>query len=205
MASNDRSHLLVNDSFINRIFPFPSRLQPKPGTRQHRQVRAIAAMLITTTLTTLFWTLVVCGMYLHNNKQLLPNILTSVIILGILLVQLISFYVVSNVRISAVCLTISYFFMVAGLVLLSGGFDSPSLVLLMSSPIISFRIGGRDEGIMNTIFVGLFGLMMLYAKYSGFPMENMLNSLKPIYATGIAWVVSLTVISTCLATYDIDE
>ena len=195
----------VSNSLASRLFPFPSRLHPKRGTRQYRQVRALTAMLITTTATTLFWTIVVGILYFMGDTKLLRNINAALIVLTVLGLQTACFYRFANVRFSAAFLSISYFFMVCALVLASGGYDSPNRVLAVTSPIISFRISGRDEGIMNSVFVSLFVLFLLFAKQQGFALDNYLSSMSDMLASTIAWFATLTVIASCLATYDIDE
>lgn len=205
MADRDSAHYEKETSLGRRLLPHPKGINPKRGTRQYRQVRALTALLLIITASTLFWSIVLGIDYLFFNKAVRMNVIIALVVLAMLLVEVWCYYRFANVRLSAAFMTMSYFFMVAGLVLMSGGFDSPLLVMLISSPIISYRIGGRDEGIMNSVFVAMFGLFLLYAKYQEFVLPNYLGGLDSMMASGIAWLATLTIVSASLASYDIDE
>jgi len=190
---------------ISKVFPFPKKLKPERGTREYRRVRALSAMLITLTVVSFIALLVLCSMTVSPEKQLTNNIAATAAAFLLMFSQLIVFFRFANVRLSAMLLTISYFFIVVGVVIGSGAYDSPNKVLLLSCPIIAFRVGGREEGVVNSCFVGLLGLIFIFARHHGFEVENYFGNLGVYTSSAIAWVVTVAVIATCLAAYDTDE
>jgi len=191
--------------FLDRLFPFPESLEPKRGTKEFRHIRALTAMLVTTTATALFWTLVLIAIYILSGKPLTAIVAVSLAVSIILALQTWCFYRFANVRFSAMFLSTSYFLIVLVIVFFSGGYDSPSKVLLISSPIISFRISGKEQGITNTLFVAIIGLVLIYAKYNDFVLDNFFPGPGDFFTTSVSWIVTLTVITTCLSAYDVDE
>lgn len=192
-------------SLVARLFPFPKSLDPRRGTREYRRLRALAALLITTTSITAFWMLVLLLAHLSGHGNLTLNLQVGLLILLILGSQTWGFYHFANVRVSAVFLTMSYFFMVAGLLLITGGFQSPNFILLVTCPVISFRIGGKEEGIMNTLFSGAFGVGLMAAQSFSIPLENIFTEIPHHYQMAMSLLVTLTVIATSLSAYDMDE
>lgn len=192
--------------YFSRLIPLPARFIAADKTRkQFRRARALAAMLVTTTLTTFFWILVSPYLHFVSGKQLRPMLDVSFVVLMILAGQTLFFYRFANVRLSAVFMTMSYFLILIVIVICTGGYDSPLKVLLLSSPIISFRIGGKEEGTMNTLLVALLGAGLIYAKYSGIYFVNIFPTVGEYFLATVAWLVTLTATVTCLMVYDVDE
>jgi hypothetical protein len=88
---------------------------------------------------------------------------------------------------------------------MSGGVHSSSMVVLLSSPVVSFRAGGKDEGIMNSFFVGVTGLALLGMDHLGVPMVNLLAGMDEDFLFSTAWVVTITIIASCMVTYDMAD
>ena len=69
------------------------------------------------------------------------------VILGL---QLLMFYKVSNVGVSAIIFSMTIFASTLCAVILTGGWTSPVKQLFICAPVISFLIGGRQEDIATS-------------------------------------------------------
>ena len=164
----------------------------------------LSALLITITALTFFCTVALSLLHYTGARDLYANIVAGALVFVVMGVQVYCFYAFANVRFSAIFLNMTYFAIIASVVVVSGGFESPNLVLLVSCPVVSFRIGGRDEGIMNSFFVGLFGLGLMAAKLYEINIENIFAGASEAMQFSIAWVATLIIIAASLSAYDMD-
>lgn len=172
---------------------------------ERRRTRALAVLLVICTTTVWFWSAVLTLMYLIWDFDIRMNVYYSYFVGTVLSLQVWGFYRFANLRLAAMLFTLTYFLMSLSLVLMSGGYDSPNLVVLLSSPVVAFRVGGKDEGIMNSIFVGLAGFSLVVVNKLGVPMMNLLIGSDEGIFFSIAWVVTISIIATCLVTYNLDD
>jgi hypothetical protein len=193
------------DRLIKRLFPLPKRLKLIGAPQEHRRALALTVLLLTVSWTTWFWSVALSALYLLFHLDIVLNVIFSIAVSALMALQVWGFYRFSNLRVAAMLFTLSYFLMVLTLVLISGGYQSVNLVLLISCPALAFRVGGKDEGIMNSVFVGLVGLALAIVDKLGLPIVNILTGIDQGILFGIAWVVTISVITTCLVTYDMDE
>jgi len=190
---------------IKRLFRLPQRLKLNVSVPERHRARALAVLLITCTATVWFWSTVLTLMYGVWNFDIRLNVYYSYFVGVVLTAQVWGYYRFAHLRLAAMLFTLTYFLMVLSLVLMSGGYHSPNLVVLLSSPVVAFRVGGKDEGITNSIFVGLAGLSLMVVDKLGIPMVNLLTSSDEGIFFAIAWTVTLSIIATCLVTYNLDD
>lgn len=190
---------------IKRLFPLPQGLKKNRTMAERRRTRALAVLLIICTTTVWFWAGVLSLMYLVWDFDIRLNVYYSYFVGVILSAQVWGFYRFANLRLAAMLFTLTYFLMSLSLVLMSAGYHSPNLVVLLSSPVVAFRVGGKDEGIMNSIFVGLAGLSLVVVDKLGVPMMNLLIGSDDGIFFAIAWTVTISIIATCLVTYNLDD
>lgn len=193
------------NQLIKRLFPLPQGLKTNCVMAERRRTRALAVLLVICTTTVWFWSVVLTLMYLIWDFDIRWNVYYSYFVGAILSAQVWGFYRFSNLRLAAMLFTLTYFLMSLSLVLMSGGYDSPNLVVLLSSPVVAFRVGGKDEGIMNSIFVSLAGFSLVVVDKLGVPMMNLLIGSDEGIFFAIAWVVTISIIATCLVTYNLDD
>jgi len=193
------------DQFIKQLFPIPASIKLKESEKVCRRVRALTVLLLVTSATVWFWSLVLTLLYLFFKFDILLNIYFAYVVSALMALQIWGFYRFANFRIASMLFSLTYFLMALSLALMSGGFHSPGLPILLSSPVVSFRAGGKDEGIMNAIFVGITGLALAGISALGISMTNLLSGVNETLFFSISWVVTLAIISSCLVTYDLGE
>jgi len=193
------------DQFIKQVFPLPADLKIKESGLVRRRARALTVLLLTTSATVWFWALVLTVLYLIFKFDILLNVYFAYVVSVLMGLQIWGFYRFANFRIASMLFSLTYFLMTLSLVLMNGGYHSPSMFLLLSSPVVSFRTGGKDEGIMNAIFVGITGLSLAGISWLGISIANLLTGLDERFFFAIVWVVTLSIISSCMVTYDMDE
>jgi hypothetical protein len=190
---------------IKRLFPLPRRLRLTGSGTERRRARALTVLLLTCAGTVWFWTVILTLLYLAYHFDIIFNVYYACFVSAVLALQVWGFYRFANLRLASMLFTLTYFLMALSLVLMSDGYHSPNLVILLSSPVVAFRAGGKDEGIMNSIFVGLTGLALVTVDKLGVPMLNLLTGMESGFFFAIAWVVTISITATCLVTYDMDE
>jgi len=193
------------NSLLKQLFPLPVGIKLKGTREEFYRARSLTVLLLTISATVWFWTAVLCLVYFFTHLNILLNIYFGLIISALLGLQVWSFFRFANIRLTSMLFTLTYFLMALSLVLMSGGYRSASLAILLTSPVVSFKAGGKDEGIMNAIFVGLAGIALMATDKMGIPMVNQFAGIDEGFLFVSAWVVTLAVISTCLVTYDMDE
>lgn len=192
------------NGLIKKMFPIPVALKPQePGTR--RRARALAVLLLISSATVWFWASILAVLYFIFNFDIHVNVYFSSFVSIVLGLQVWSYYHYGNLRLASMLFTLTYFLMALALVLMSGGYHSANLVVLLSCPVVSFCAGGKDEGIMNCIFVGLTGLALVAIDKMGMTMLNLLAGLDEAYLFAMAWVVTLTIIASCMVTYNMED
>lgn len=190
---------------IRKLFPIPRRLRITAKKAEQRRALALTTMLLTVSGTTWFWSIVLTCLYLIFDFDIFFNVCFGSAVSIMMALQVWGFYRYANLRLASMLFTLSYFLMALSLVLMSGGYHSVNLVILLSSPAVAFRAGGKDEGIMNSIFVGITGLALVTVDYLGIPFVNLFVGMNEGIFFGIAWTVTLSVIATCMVTYDMDD
>jgi hypothetical protein len=187
------------------LMKIPKGMELEKGTREYRRVRALSIMLQTITLAALaswFFTVLI---NFNSEKDLTLNIFLTFGCFLMFGLQTIAFYRFRNVRLSATFLNLSYFFLIVAFVLISGGYHSKLEVMLLSCPVIAFRIGGREEGFANTLFVAMVLVLLGVAESLEFQFEPLLNMAGGVIPELMPWGLTLVVIASSMAAYDWDE
>jgi len=190
---------------IKRTFPIPRRLKLTGTPALRQRARALTVLLLTCAATVWFWTAALTLIYFLVDIDIFYNVCYAYVVSVIFCFQVWGFYRFGNVQLASMLFSLTYFLMTLSLVLMSGGYHSVNLVILLSSPVVAFRAGGKDEGIMNSIFVALAGFSLAIVDALGIPMVNLLAGLDDRIFFAIAWVVTISIIATCLVTYNLDE
>jgi hypothetical protein len=200
---------MKNDMTINQLmkwlFPIPVHLKSKSRVKERDRARALSVLLLISSATVWFWTIVLDLIYIFYHVDILLNIVYGSVVCALLGMQVWAFFRFGNLRLTSMFFTFTYFLMALSLILMSGGYQSRCMVVLLSSPVVSFRAGGKDEGIMNSFFVALAGVAFLGIDRLGIPMVNLLAGMNEAFLFCSSWVVTITVIASCMVTYDMED
>lgn len=124
----------------------------------------------------------------------------AIILLGI---QLLVYYLVANINLSSMIYSITFFTLSCLAVAVSGGWNSPVLLLFFCSPVVSFLVGGRQEGLYVTslMFLCAFGLMM--ADSHGIEFMQIVSEDNMRAVRFSIWIASTATLVSCLTIYDL--
>jgi len=205
-VDNACCHMIEFDSkletFFHRLVPAASREHLDIHSRSYARARIIAIMLwVATLLSALSMLLLV---FIHVVFQP-AHLKYDVIILAITCffgLQTWLLYRFNNYWLSGMLLGYFYFLLVLSLTIVSGGYDSPTIILLMISPIAFFVVGGVREGIQNAVFVGITGSLFGFLKIHGFEFNNIFQDVSPPMVFAIMWLITVAGIGACLTAYD---
>lgn len=179
----------------------PPGLNLKDGAWQyHRGVALMILLVIITVLSFLcFAAFNIMQMFYGFNLQL--EIAISAAILAIQIIEIAIFYRYANVKISSMVFVYIYFIVALMLVMISGGYQSPLIIFLLTCTVITFRIASREDGIMNAIYVALAGTALAVMELLEYQAPNLLLGLDRSLLFTIAWIITMVIFSACLATF----
>ncbi len=192
------------DGFLHALMP--SRLQAslKTNTATYIRARSLTAMLLVSTFITAITTLLSGTIHWLLHPELLGQDLISLAVMLMVLLQTLMFYKYNNHWISGLAFTNFYFLVALIWVILSGGYDSPSKSILLTCPMMSFLIGGRQEGIQNTVAVMVVYLVMVFLHTIEFELPNLFETENPQLMFGANWITAIIVIASSLLVYEVE-
>jgi len=190
------------DGFFHSLMPSKLRDTLSMNTHDYMRARALSAMLISITVIGVLASIFIVTKHVFYNPDLLKHDIISLAIVLLFVVQTFFYYHFNNYWISALAFTNSYFLTIVVLLLLAGGFDSSIKILLLTCPLVSFVIGGMQEGIQNAVFTIIAGLALTFFKYIGFDLVNHLSGENVYIDFAMHWTIAVLVIVACAIVYD---
>ena len=193
--------LLNIDSFFNRTIPEPLRhsSDPKKVIRAKVLVGLYASNFVATTV----FFLVFLGAMLLTDNSTTQGLIGSGIAFMTLIFQAVVFYTMCNVAVSAIIFSMIFFGFTLCAVIISGGWESPVLLIFFCSPVISFLVGGRSEGLYTAALTCICGIVFMYSHKMGFTVMQVVAE-EHMEALRLAiWLVSIVVLVCCLTVYDL--
>lgn len=190
------------DAFFDSLIPAELKGKIRGNTVIYIRVRALSTMLVMITAISLIMNVLVGGSHLLFQPEMLKFDLVPLLLLFLLALQTWLFYRYQNDWVSGIAFTNFYFLMAVIMILLSGGYSSHGKAFLLSSPIIAFLIGGRQEGIQNTIFLILVCWAMAALHVLEFPTPNLFEEQPPFLMFCVNWLVTVLVITIVLVVYE---
>jgi len=134
------------------------------------------------------------------------NFTMAIIILftagAVLALQTFMFYKLANIGASAIIFSMTFFGATLAVMIATGGWNSPTRLLFFCSPMISFLVDGRREGLYIAALVLIAGLIMFIAQKIGWQFFQVIDGRNGDIVEIIIWVISINIMVTCLAVYD---
>jgi len=190
------------DGFLHSLIPVELRETLKPNTATYMRVRALTTMLVATTALSAVSNLLVGGAHLLFFPDMLAHDLVPLGILLLLALQTWLFYKFNNYWISGLAFTNFYFLIIAVLLIISGGYESHGKAILLTCPMTSFLIGGRQEGMQNTVITILFCLTLFFLHSISFDLPNIFSTENPYMIFSVNWVTSISIITVSIMVYE---
>jgi len=190
------------DVVLNSLVPPVMRKSLTPNAPDHVRARSLAVMLFGSSLMLVLGALVIIADHLLANPDLLLNDIASIILASLFGIQAILFWRFGNLWLSGAIFITTYFMLLAGLVLVSGGIESPMKTTLLTYPVAAYLIGGRAEGLQSALITFLFVIGLAGLSAIDFTLPNLIiaDNAKLIFT--LNWLFSLVIISFCITVYE---
>lgn len=192
------------DRALTAVTPPSLQLTP-PHALEYVRARALAGMLAAVIISGVGTMLPMMAGYWvwASYPGQLSNTILFAFALAIFLAQAGFYYRVGNYRLSGFLFSISYFACIAGMVLGSGGYDSPVKYFLLTCPLVSFMTGGIREGLQTSLYVAVMGIALAWLKARGIASEDILMGGRHYHLIfSVNWLVTLVVIMSAIVVYD---
>jgi hypothetical protein len=188
--------------FLHRLVPGGLRERLDIQSWHYARVQIFAILLWSATAVSAACLFLFVPVHLLLQPEILKYDLAIIAATVLFVLQLWAFYRFQNFGVSSLVLGYLCFFMVLVLVFLSGGYNAPAILLLVTIPVAFFIIGGIRDGIQNAMFVAIAGATFGLLKYKGFEFGNVFNDGNPPVIFAIIWMISVAGITLCLLAYD---
>lgn len=182
----------------------PAGLDDKLTGKAEMKIRArvLVGLFFTCLVTVALCFIVFLALQLFSNHDFtvaLASLGAAVLVLGL---QALLFYRSGNVGISAIMFSMSFFSSTLLVMVFTGGWDSPVKQLFFCSPLISFLVGGRHEGVYTSVLTLAAGLTALVAHNLDFQIFKLIKPENIDTVGAVIWVISINIMLSCLYVYD---
>lgn len=193
-------------SFIRLIDTcLPPGLRDNSGMALNELIRArvLTGLLISgaTLIVIMITTLAFCWLFSGENFLILMVVTVTALVL--VLLNALFFYRTSRVNSAAILYSLTVFIVSVISIIMTGGFTSPAMPILICLPVLAFLIGGRHEGVYNAALTYATATILLILNAYEFPMMQLMAPAVALYMAGLTWFATLAVIVICLYVYDV--
>jgi len=197
-----KKHTFTNTLIYYVDKTVPARLKETDNINTHIRARVMAALLLSNffliALVLLF--LIVAANFVQND--LMEGFIMISIALVVLSFELFLFYRFANIAISGMIFSMVFFTFTLVSVIISGGWESPVIMLFFSAPAISFLVGGRQEGFYMTTLVCGCGVAFMLASQNNLQIFQVIEEENIELVRVVMWVISVILLAICLTVYD---
>lgn len=182
----------------------PDGIAHNPGDKIINRIRArILLSLYVSSGCLLIAALTIFGaLHLLGHHNFSTEIILTLIMITITAAQVVMFFSAANVGASAIIYSMAYFGSTLALVIGTGGWDSPAKLLFFCSPLISFIIGGHQEGFYITFLVLVVSAILMLANKMNFQLFYLIPAENIAMVEQIVWIIAINLLASCLAIYD---
>jgi hypothetical protein len=190
----------INAALFDRYIP----IQLKNRNDFHVIAKAKILMgLYLATLTMICFMFLFLILLIHpSNPNWLHAISATFVALVFLSLEVLIFYKSENIATSGLIFSMMFFTLTFTTVVITGGWQSPIMLLFFCSPVISFLVGGRSEGLYIATLVFICGTLLMVAEQMDFSLFQILTADNIEKIRFGIWMTSISIIVSCLTTYD---
>jgi hypothetical protein len=192
------------DGFLHSLIPARLRESLVVNSAEYIRARALAVGLIVSTAVPALATVVIGSHHLLFEQHLLKHDLVSLVIAILFGLQAVFYCRFGNQWLSSAAFTNMYFILLALLIITSGGITSPMKAIMVTCPIMSFLIGGKEEGLQNTLITILFILGLVALSVIEFELPNLFHEESPQMIFVVNWVGTIIIIAACSTVYEVE-
>ena len=190
------------DGFFHSLIPKQLRETLVVHSPEYIKVRALSVLLFCFVLFQAIEIIFVSSWHVLHHQNLLKHELFSIGVFFIFALQSVLFYRFGNAWLSALAFTSIYFLIVVIIIVMSGGYQSPMKILLLTCPFMAFVVGDKQEGVQTSFLVVLIGILLAFLDYIDFTTPNLFAEANPTFIFAIDMVITLTVTLLALTVYE---
>jgi len=187
---------------LHSLLPTALRTSLKPNTAAYIHARALTVMLLMISGLLAIYLLLMAGLDLAFDRSLHVRDVWLLLLFGLHLGQTLLFYRFKNYWISGLAFTNCYFIVVIVVLIINGGYDSPGITILLSTPMISFFIGSRQEGIQHACIAIVYYWILVSLKLIDFNLPDIFDRHDHHMIFMMNWLFTLVVIALTLVVYE---
>lgn len=165
--------------------------------------RVLIVMLLSSVVSTLTCLFLLGIFQLITEHDFTNALIITAICFVMSILEYMYFYRFANLNFSAVMYSLSFFLVVVLAVFLTGGLESPVKQVLITCPVISFVISGRQEGIYNAALIFVIGVILLILDGLNIQLIQLMPEEIMPYLSGLIWLITIVLVVLCLYIYDI--
>jgi len=187
---------------IDRWLPAELDTGSATALEMRLRARALVGMYVTSAVMVAGSFLVFLVLHLMHYRDFSVALVCIGIAAIAVFLQILMFYKLRNTAASAIMFSMIFFGATLGILIVTGGWNSPVKPLFFCAPMVSFLIGGRHEGAYISVLVLIAGLISLVAGRFGLQIFQIIRPENIDAAGGVIWVISINLLLSCLFVYD---
>jgi hypothetical protein len=188
-------------TLIDRLMP-ASVLEKDLTLEEKIRARVILGLLLSNAFLCFVVVLAFVALQILTDSEVTTAIIAISGALVVVVVEYFMFWQVGSIAASAIMYSATYFAALLTAVILTGGWESPVNPLFLCAPVISFLVGGKQEGFYMGFLVFVVGMVMMMAHMMDFQLFQIMREENMSYAKAAIWVMTLVLLVTAMYVYD---
>lgn len=166
------------------------------------RAKILLALYLSTLVTIVMMIIFLLLVIPTSNANWMHGVFSSSLAFILLALQIFIFYRVASIAISCMIFSMTFFSLTLLAVIMTGGWLSPLMMLFFCSPVISFLVGGRTEGLYIIGLVFFSGAILMIAHTINFTLFQIVADENIEVVRFSIWIASSGLLVSCLTTYD---
>lgn len=204
--TRERDRARRAQDIIRSIDPFlPPRIRDDSNLKLDGLIRSrVLTVLLLSGIVVTIMSIVTMGVaQIINPEDFITPISLGTLSLVLVSLNYLFFYKTGQLDASAMMFSLTFLVVDILCIIITGGFESPVMPMLLAMPVTAFLIGGRQEGLYYAAISWIAATILLVFYAYEFPMMNLLTEDVQAYMSGIVWFVAITIMVVCLYVYDL--
>jgi hypothetical protein len=177
-------------SFLDKFVPAVEEGDPKKKSLSQSRARALVVVLGMSIVIPFISLLALLILHLLTSRDFTMGMGLSLAAAVVVVIQHMLFQSTGKLFVTAVAYTATYYLGVLSAVFFTGGIESPVMLLLFCSPVITYMVSGYRYAIYAVV-VGFFSaVMFVYMDLNGIQSPQMIQAANRPYIHGLVWLMA---------------
>lgn len=187
---------------LHRLLPAQLRSSLVLGSMDYVRGQILTILLLVATGLSVLAAALVLGVDLILQSAQIHYDVWIVLVGPCFALQVALFYRYANIRLSGAILGYYVFGVIVGIVMLTGAYTSPMMVLMLICPVGFFMTNGIRSGVLCAGTIAIIGMVLAGLDDTGVMFTDFFHDeARPITA-GIAWLITIIAFMVCMLAYD---